>query len=202
MRLRSLWIMLGVAALLALGVGWLRFSAPPANPEGNLAGSSLGGAFALTNQDGKAITDKDFAGQYRLMYFGYTFCPDVCPNDVGYISRGLADYEKARPDRGARVTPIFITVDPERDDVASIKAFTAAFHPRLVGLTGAPAAIAAVQKAYGIYSKKVATSDPANYLVDHYAVIYLFGPDGTPIAFLPHGSTAADVTAMLEAYVR
>jgi protein SCO1 len=202
MRLRSLWIMLGVAALLALGIGWLRFSAPPANPEGNLAGSSLGGAFALTNQDGKAITDKDFAGQYRLMYFGYTFCPDVCPNDVGYISRGLADYEKARPDRGARVTPIFITVDPERDDVASIKAFTAAFHPRLVGLTGAPAAIAAVQKAYGIYSKKVATSDPANYLVDHYAVIYLFGPDGTPIAFLPHGSTAADVTAMLEAYVR
>jgi protein SCO1 len=202
MRLRSLWIMLGVAALLALGIGWLRFSAPPANPEGNLAGSSLGGAFALTNQEGKAITDKDFAGQYRLMYFGYTFCPDVCPNDVGYISRGLADYEKARPDRGARVTPIFITVDPERDDVASIKAFTAAFHPRLVGLTGAPAAIAAVQKAYGIYSKKVATSDPANYLVDHYAVIYLFGPDGTPIAFLPHGSTAADVTAMLEAYVR
>jgi hypothetical protein len=91
--------------------------------------------------------------------------------------------------------------DPERDDVASVKAFVSAFHPRLVGLTGSPAAVEAAQKAYGIYAKKVATSDPGNYLVDHFAVIYLFGPTGEPIAFLPHGSTAADVTAMLEAHV-
>ncbi|KAB7647606.1 SCO family protein [Polymorphobacter fuscus] len=196
---RSLWIMLGVTALLAIGIAWMRFNAPPS---GNLAGSSLGGAFALTNQDGKPVTDKDYAGQYRLIYFGYTFCPDVCPTDVGYISRGLADFEKGQPARGARVTPIFVTVDPERDDVAAVKAFTAAFHPRLVGLTGSPAAIDAARKAYGIYAKKVATSDPDNYLVDHFAVIYLFGPDGAPIAFLPHGSTPADVTAMLETYVR
>ena len=199
MNRRSLWVVLGITVLLAFGLGWLRFTAPP---PGNLAGASLGGAFALTNQDGKPVTDKDFAGQYRLMYFGYTFCPDVCPNDVGYISRGLADFETADPKRGARVTPIFITVDPQRDDVAAIKAFVSAFHPRLVGLTGSPAAIDAARKAYGIYAKKVATSDPANYLVDHFAVIYLFGPDGAPIAFLPHGSTAADVTTMLETYVR
>jgi protein SCO1/2 len=199
MSRRSLWAVLGITVLLAFGLGWLRFTAPP---QGNLAGSSLGGAFALTNQDGKLVTDKDFAGQYRLMYFGYTFCPDVCPNDVGYISRGLGDFEKAQADRGARVTPMFVTVDPERDDVAAMKAFVSAFHPRLVGLTGSPAAIDAARKAYGIYAKKVATSDPANYLVDHFAVIYLFGPDGAPIAFLPHGSTAADVTAMLETYVR
>jgi protein SCO1/2 len=199
MSRRSLWLVLGVTVLLAFGLGWLRFTAPP---QGNLAGSSLGGAFALTNQDGKPVTDKDFTGQYRLMYFGYTFCPDVCPNDVGYISRGLADFEKAQADRGARVTPMFVTVDPQRDDVAAMKAFVSAFHPRLVGLTGSPAAIDAARKAYGIYAKKVATSDPDNYLVDHFAVIYLFGPDGEPIAFLPHGSTAADVTAMLETYVR
>ena len=199
MSKRALWVIVIVAVLLAAGLGWLRHTAPP---PGNLAGSSLGGAFALTNQNGKPVTDKDFAGQYRLMYFGYTFCPDVCPNDVGYISRGLADFERTRPDRGNRVTPIFITVDPERDDVAAIKAFTSAFHPRLVGLTGTPAQSVAAQKAFGIYAKKVVTSDPENYLVDHFAVIYLFGPDGTPIAFLPHGSTAADVTAMLESYVR
>jgi protein SCO1/2 len=199
MSRRSLWVVIGVTVLLAFGLGWLRFTAPP---QGNLAGSSLGGAFALTNQDGKPVTDKDFTGQYRLMYFGYTFCPDVCPNDVGYISRGLADFEKAQADRGARVTPMFVTVDPQRDDVAAMKAFVSAFHPRLVGLTGSPAAIDAARKAYGIYAKKVATSDPDNYLVDHFAVIYLFGPDGEPIAFLPHGSTAADVTAMLETYVR
>ncbi|MBC7504532.1 MAG: SCO family protein [Sandarakinorhabdus sp.] len=199
MNKRVVWITLALAVVLAGGLGWLRFTAPPL---GNLAGSSLGGAFALTDQHGAPVTEKSFAGQFRLMYFGYTFCPDVCPNDVGYISHGLADYEKARPTRGARVTPIFITVDPERDDVAAMKAFTGAFHPRLVGLTGSLQATRAVQKAYGIYAKKVPTSDPANYLVDHYAVIYLFGPDGAPIAFLPHGSTAADVTAMLETYVR
>ena len=199
MNRRSFWILLAFGALLAIGIGWMRFTAPP---PGNLSGSSLGGSFALINQDGKPVTDKDFAGQYRLMYFGYTFCPDVCPNDVGYISRGLADFEKAQPALGARVTPIFITVDPERDDVAAMKAFVSAFHPRLVGLTGSPAALLEVRKKFGIYAKKVVTSDPENYLVDHFAVIYLFGPDGKPIAFLPHGSTAADVTAMLETYVR
>lgn len=199
MTRRSLWIVLAITALFAVGLAWTRINAPPA---GNLAGSSLGGSFALTNQDGKPVTDRDFAGQYRLMYFGYTFCPDVCPNDVGYISRGLADFEKTQSKRGTRVTPVFITVDPERDDVASVKAFVSAFHPRFVGLTGPPAAITAAQKAYGVYSKKAATSDPDNYLVDHFAVIYLFGPAGEPIAFLPHGSTAADVTAMLEAHVR
>ncbi len=201
MNSRLRWII--VAAMLglvfALAIGWQRSNAVP---EGNLVGSSLGGAFALVNQDGKPVTETDFAGQYRLMYFGYTFCPDVCPTDVGFIARGLADFEKTQPDRGARVTPIFITVDPERDDVAAVKAFVSAFHPRMVGLTGSPAAITAVQKRFGIYSKKVATSDPANYLVDHFAVIYLFGPDGAPIAFLPHGATAAEVTAMLATYVR
>ena len=193
------WIIIGVTLALALALGWQRFTAVP---EGNLAGSSLGGAFALLNQDGKAVTEKDFAGQYRLMYFGYTFCPDVCPTDVGYISRGLAAFEKTRPASVALITPIFVTVDPDRDDVASVKAFVAAFHPRLVGLTGTPAAIDAARKTFGIYAKKVATSDPGNYLVDHFAVIYLFGPDGEPIAFLPHGSTAAEITAMLETYVR
>ena len=199
MNSRWRWIIIGMALVLAMAILWQRAASVP---QGNLAGSSLGGAFALVNQDGKPVTDRDFAGQYRLMYFGYTFCPDVCPTDVGFIARGLVDFEKLSPERGARVTPIFITVDPERDDVAAVKAFVSAFHPRLVGLTGTPTAITAAQKTFGIYSKKVATSDPENYLVDHFAVIYLFGPDGAPIAFLPHGSTAADVTQMLEAYVR
>ena len=199
MNKRLIWLGVGALVLLAAVLGWQRFNAPPA---GNLAGSSLGGKFALINQAGKPVTEADFAGQYRLMYFGYTFCPDICPNDVGVIARGLVDFEKAQPDRGARVTPIFITVDPERDDVAAMQAFTSAFHPRLAGLTGTPAAIDAARKTFGIYARKVTTSDPANYLVDHFAIIYLFGPDGATIAFLPHGSTAAEVTAMLETYVR
>lgn len=199
MNSRSRWLVLGLTILLAAGLGWVRFTAPPA---GNMTGSSLGGAFALVDQDGRPVTDADFKGKYRLMYFGYTFCPDVCPTDVALIAKGLKAYEVERPSRAARVQPIFITVDPERDDTNSLKAFVGAFHPRLIGLTGTPAQVEAARKTFGIYARQVPTSDPENYLVDHFAVIYLFGPDGAPIAFLPHGSTAADVTAMLETYVR
>lgn len=199
MNSRSLWLVVAVLVVVAAGLGWMRFTAPP---EGNLAGSTLGGDFALVDQDGKPASAAAFAGSYRLMYFGYTFCPDVCPTDVAIIAKGLKAYESSRPARGARVQPVFITVDPERDDPRSVKAFVSAFHPRLVGLTGTPAQVDAVRKAYGIYARKVPTSDPANYLVDHFAVIYLFGPDGAPIAFLPHGTTAAEVTRMLKTYVR
>jgi protein SCO1/2 len=199
MNSRSLWIVLAVTALLAIGLGWMRLSAPPT---GNLAGSTLGGSFALVDQDGKPVSDADFKGKYRLMYFGYTSCPDVCPTDLALIARGLKAYEVAQPSRAIKVQPIFITVDPERDDAAALKAFVAAFHPRLIGLTGTAAQIDAARKAFGIYAKKVPTSDAAFYLVDHFAVIYLFGPDGRPIAFLAHGSEAKDVTAMLETYVR
>jgi protein SCO1/2 len=200
MNSRTRWLVLGLAMLLAFGLGWMRFTAPP---QGNISGSDLGGAFALIDQDGKPMTDKDFKGKYRLMYFGYTFCPDVCPTDVAVIAKGLKGYEAAQPGRAARVQPIFITVDPERDDPKALKAFVSAFHPRLIGLTGPPAAIDAARKAYGIYARKVVTSDPDNYLVDHFAVTYLFGPDGAPLAFLPHeGMTPQDVTAMLETYVR
>jgi protein SCO1/2 len=199
MKSRWTWLAIALAVVLAFGLGWMRFNAPP---PGNLNGSSLGGAFALIDQDGKPVTDADFNGRYRLMYFGYTFCPDVCPTDVAVLARGLKAYETTRPERAARVQPIFITVDPGRDDPAALKAFVGAFHPRLIGLTGTPAAVAAAQKHYGVYSKIYPTSDPDNYLVDHFAVFYLFGPDGRPIAFLPHGSTAAEMTAMLETYVR
>ena len=120
MNSRWRWIVIAVVLALAAAILWQRSAGVP---QGNLAGSSLGGSFALVDQDGRPVTDKDFAGQYRLMYFGYTFCPDVCPTDVGYIARALGDFEKTAPKRAARVTPMFITVDPQRDDVAAVKAF-------------------------------------------------------------------------------
>ena len=99
MNSRTRWLVLGLAVLLAFGIGWLRHTAPP---PGNMTGSSLGGAFALIDQNGKPVTDADFKGRYRLMYFGYTFCPDVCPTDVAVLSRGLPAYEKTRPGRGGK----------------------------------------------------------------------------------------------------
>lgn len=196
------WLVLAVAAVFAAGLGWMQFgsSAPPA---GNLAGASLGGAFTLINQDGETVRESDFAGRYRLIYFGYGFCPDVCPTDLALIGRGLQAFEAASPAQGRTVAPIFITIDPQRDTPAVIRPFVAAFHPRLIGLTGTAGQIAAVMKAYGVYAKRMDTGDAANYLMDHSAMVYLFGPEGRPIAFLPHqGLSAEAVTQMLANHVR
>ncbi len=197
-----LWLVLGLAVALAGAIGWMRF-ATPAPPAGNLAGATLGGPFSLINQNGQSVREADFAGRYRLVYFGYGFCPDVCPTDLALLGRGLAAFEAAQPDAAAKVAPIFITIDPQRDTPAVLKPFVAAFHPRLVGLTGTPDQIAAVTRAYGVYAKRMETGDPENYLMDHSAMVYLFGPDGRPIAFLPHqGLTAQAVTDLLVAHVR
>lgn len=201
-RAKSAWIVLGFAVLLAAMLGWMRFSVPPP-PQGNLSGASLGGSFTLVNQDGKLVREADFAGRWRLIYFGYGFCPDICPTDLALMGRGLAAFEARQSARGAQVAPIFITIDPQRDTPAALKPFVAAFHPRLVGLTGTAAQISAVTKAYGVYAKRMDTSDPENYLMDHSAMVYLFDPAGRPVAFLPHQDLTADlITSLLATYVR
>src|SRR4051812_3830736 len=101
-----------------------------------LAGARIGGPFALTDQDGRAVTDRDFAGRYRLMYFGYTYCPDVCPVDLQKLMSGYRKLEGSDPQLAAKVAPIFVSVDPDRDKPAVLKQYVAAFHPRLIGLTG------------------------------------------------------------------
>lgn len=201
-----LWLALAIAVAVAGALGWMRFAAPPATQpvvQGNLAGASLGGPFTLINQDGQTVRDRDFAGRWRLVYFGYAFCPDVCPTDLALIGRGLQAFEAKDAALGARVAPIFITIDPQRDTPAALKPFVVAFHPRLVGLTGTAAQIDAVTKAYGVYAKRMDTSDPENYLMDHSAMVYLFDPDGKPVAFLPHqGLSAQAITELLAAHVR
>lgn len=159
-------------------------SAPP------LAGARIGGAFTLTDQDGRTVTDRDFAGRYRIVYFGYTFCPDVCPTDVQNIAAALKAIERDEPALGRKIVPIFITVDPARDTPAALKRFVTAFHPRLVGLTGTPEQIAKVAKDDGIYFARGAGTG-GGYLMDHSRQIYLFDPDGKPLALLPEGPPAA-----------
>ena len=171
----------------------------PAAPEGPLAGSNVGGPFTLTAGDGRTVTDKDFAGKWRLIYFGYTFCPDVCPTDMQHIAQGLKLFEKEQPELGAKVAPIFITIDPARDTPDAVKKFAAAFHPRLIGLTGTPAQIATVVKEYRVYATK--QGDGPDYLMNHSAMAYLMDPDGKPVSFVAQ-PTAADVAAELLKYVR
>jgi len=186
-------------AALAIGGCHPPSSAPEAPP---LAGAKIGGAFTLTDQTGRTVTDRQFAGKYRIMYFGYTFCPDVCPTDAAAIGKGLALVEQADPAIGARVVPVFVTVDPERDTPAVLKSFVAAFHPRMIGLTGTPAQTAAIAKAYGVFAAKGEAQPGGGYLVNHSRVTYLMDPDGKPLAIVPSDQGPQAVADTIERWVR
>ncbi|QJB70801.1 SCO family protein [Parasphingorhabdus halotolerans] len=158
-----------------------------------LAGAKIGGSFILTNQDGGKTADSDFDGQYRLMYFGYTFCPDVCPVDLQRLMQGLRLAETADPALEQKIQPIFVTIDPERDQPEQIKQYVAAFHPRLMGLTGTAEEIADVAKKYLILYEKRQEDGASEYLMDHSRQAYLFGPEGEPIALLPYDGTPQEI---------
>jgi protein SCO1/2 len=164
--------------------------APSAKPP--LEGARIGGPFTLVDQNGKTVRDTDFAGKYRLVYFGYSFCPDICPVDLQKLMRGLSQFEKADAARGAKVAPLFITVDPARDTSEALKPFVARYHPRLLGLTGTPEQIAAVAKAYVVTYNKVPGSAPDRYLMAHSQLAFLMDTDGKPLALLPLDDPATD----------
>ncbi|VXC77283.1 putative Cytochrome oxidase biogenesis protein Sco1/SenC/PrrC, copper metallochaperone [Sphingomonas sp. T1] len=176
------------ALLAALALAACSPSAPdtpaaPATPP--LAGARIGGPFTLVDQDGQQVSDRRFAGKYRIMYFGYTFCPDVCPTDMQTIGGAMKLLEASDPALAARIVPIFVTVDPTRDTPAVVKQFVTAFHPRIVGLTGSPAAIETVKKEFAIFSAKGDAAPGGGYLVNHSRQAYLMDPDGKPLALLP-----------------
>jgi protein SCO1/2 len=170
--------------LFALTLAACSSPAPPA-ARAPLAGARIGGPFALIDQDGNAVSDRAFAGKYRIVYFGYTFCPDVCPIDARNIGAGLRLVEKADPALGARIVPLFITIDPARDTPAVLKSFVAAFHPRMVGLTGSASAVAAVAKEFAVFYQKGEPGPGGGYMVQHTSIGYLMDPAGKPLAMLP-----------------
>ena len=191
-----------LAALLLLPA--CASDAPPGpSPDGvDLRGAAIGGDFTLTSDTGKRVQWADFAGQYRLVYFGFTYCPDICPTDIQRISQGLSEFEKAHPDLANKVQPIFISVDPERDSVAVVHEFVGNFHPRLIGLTGTPAEIEAAKKAFGVSATKDPAGKDGNYNVSHTTFTYLFAPDGAPLGIIPTDKQAAGVAAELAQWVR
>ncbi len=168
-------------------------SSDSATEEPPLAGAAIGGGFTLTNQDGENISDTDFAGKYRIIYFGFTYCPDVCPIDLANLMNGLTLAEKEDPAMAEKIQPIFISIDPERDGPEQLKQYVDNFHPRLIGLTGSVDEIAAVAKKYLIIYNKREAEGFSDYLVDHSRQGYLFGPEGEPIALLPYDGTPQQV---------
>jgi len=191
--------MLAVSAALLALAGCSGNEAPSERPP--LEGAAIGGPFTLTAKDGSRVSWSDFAGRWRIVYFGYTFCPDACPTDVQVMIKGFNRFAKDRPELAGKVQPIFITIDPARDTPKAVGEFAAAFSPRLIGLTGSPAEIAATAKAFGIYYAKGAES-PGGYLMDHSRTAYLMGPKGEPVALLPIDQGPEAVSKELEKWVR
>ncbi len=151
----------------------------------------IGGAFTLVDQNGETVTDETFKGRYMLVYFGYTFCPDVCPTALNRNSEAM----DLLGERAEKVVPILITVDPERDTVDHMKEYATFFHPRLVALTGSEEQVKAAAKAYRVYYAKVEeeTADPDNYLMDHTAITFMMGPDGTFVQHFSHDATPEEM---------
>lgn len=167
-----------------------------------LQGSTIGGPFALTDHEGRRVSDQSYAGRYRLMYFGFANCPDVCPTDLQVLGAGLRRFEADTPTRAARVQPIFVSVDPARDTPEVLRRYVANFHPRLVGLTGSVAEVEAAKREYGVFSQNGPADAQGGYTVDHNRVALLFGTAGEPIAIVPHDEGPEAVAAELARWVR
>ncbi len=140
----------------------------------------IGGPFTLTDPDGLRRSDSEFRGRLMIVYFGYTFCPDVCPTDLMAITQALDALGPA----AKAIQPVFITLDPERDDKVMAE-YLLAFHPSFVGLTGAPEEIRKVANAFKAFYAKIRDEKTGEYSIDHSGVIYLVGRDGQYLGFMP-----------------
>ena len=189
---RFLYAAMGVLlAILLIGAGgFLWLSSGGANsPLG------IGGPFSLQDGNGKPVTDKDFRGKYMLVYFGYTFCPDVCPTTLTAVADAM---DKLGP-AASRIQPLFITVDPKRDTPAVVRQYTAAFGPGIEGLTGTPDQIAEVTKEYRVYYAEHRTGPgPNDYSMDHSSVLYLMSPTGGFLAPLRADESGDEMAASLK----
>lgn len=156
-------------------------------------GVETGGAFTLTDHTGESYALSDLPTPYALIYFGYSYCPDVCPAELQDMSLAL---EEMAPARAEKITPLFVSVDPERDTPEVLAGYVGHFHERMVGLTGAPAEIADVAADYRVHYEKTGDTDGDDYLVDHTSYYYLVARDGTlQRMFMPK----ADIAALSEA---
>ncbi len=184
------WAAYAAIAVLALVVAaaatrWIGLPAPPGLGTGS-GQAEIGGPFTLIDHNGETVTDETFRGRILLVYFGYTYCPDICPTSLGAVADALDILGPAAD----AITPLFITVDPERDTPSRMKNYVTFFHPRLIGLTGTAPQTAAAISAYQVYAERVEESENETgfYLVDHSAFIYIMDRDGRFLGLFSHGT--------------
>lgn len=184
----TIGLMLAVLLVGAGGFLWL-------SGNGGNSPIAIGGPFTLEDGSGKPVTDRDFRGKYMLVYFGYTFCPDVCPTTLNAVADAM---DKLGP-AAARIRPVFITVDPKRDTPSVVKQYAAAFGPTITGLTGTPGEIATAAKEYRVYYAEHRTGPgPNDYSMDHSSVLYLMGPDGGFVAPVRADQSGDEIAANLK----
>ena len=201
--LGSTWLKLGVAlavlaggAALALGLGPLTGQFQQvAQGQGE---ALIGGPFELVDHTGQMVTEADFAGKKMLIYFGYTYCPDVCPLGLAKIA---AAYDRLSPAEQEELVPVFITVDPERDTVEAVADYVDLFHPAMVGLTGSPEAVAKAAKAYRVYYRKAEDENMNDYLVDHSSFTYLMDGENRYLTHFGHDATAESIAEGLRQHL-
>ncbi|MDX1580036.1 MAG: SCO family protein [Alphaproteobacteria bacterium] len=151
--------------------------------------------FSLLNQDGERVSEEDYAGKYQLVYFGFTFCPDICPATLQIMSDAL---DQLPEETRSKIQPILITVDPERDDVTAMKTYTSFFHPSFVGLTGTPREIKQAAGNFRIYYSKQQREEDSDYTMDHTSLIYLMDGEGHYIDHFDHSIDAERLAESLK----
>ncbi len=191
--------LIGCGLILAAAVGLIadrHLSHPRQAEPTQTQPLQIGGAFTLTAHDGRQVTDSDFRGRHMLVFFGYTYCPDICPASLSEISTALDELEGLAD----KVHPVFVTVDPERDTSDRLKDYVDHFNPRITGLTGTAEQIKQVAKAYRVYYAKVPAEDgdPDGYLMDHSSVIYLMDPEGRFKSHFSHQTDGETMAAKLK----
>lgn len=190
-------------ALIGLVVGctiaWLQIQAdrnqqtmPQAASNTLVSGIALDGSFDMTDHTGRAVTQADYDGRFKLIYFGFTYCPAICPTELQKIAQVMKALDSAQAEK---IQPIFITVDPERDTVEVMRQYVEMFDPRLVGLRGTPEQTEKVKQGFKVFASKVDTEDGGDYTVDHSSFIYLMNPANQAVGIYRMQDDAAMITA-------
>lgn len=205
-RLKRTAALAVIALIIGVGVGYyqvrmdgvrvVRPDSKPANEEGimNIAGLQVGGPFALVNEEGEKVSEKTYEGQYKLVFFGFTFCPDVCPAELQKMAKVL---DELGP-RAERITPLFVTVDPARDTPAVMKEYTEQFDDRIIGLTGTEEQVDHMEKNFRVFAARAEDENLDDYTMNHSSFTYLMGPKDEFLGLYRSEDAAPDIAADIQ----
>ncbi len=195
-RLRTAITALLVTLLVLLGVSVTAFLLLPSGEDQDVR-AQIGGPFTLTAHTGETVTDQTYNDKLKLIFFGFTYCPDVCPISLSTMTRTM----EMLGDEAERVQPLFITIDPERDTAEALAQYVTHFHPSLVALTGSQEAIADVAQSYFVGYTKVYDESATDYLMDHSVLVYLMSEDNDYLAHFNHQTSPEEVASTIREHL-